>query len=296
MYTVKKIESNGLSYLEVESANNLSKAKICLSRGTAIEVLKLKGETLIKDLAPLEYASTYASSLLFPFANRIKDGKYTYKGEEFTFDCNESNLNNALHGLLHDKTFNVIKEDVSKTKAVVVLSYTEENPVKGFPYLYTINVIYTITENSLDLEFEVKNNDSKSFPFTLGWHPYFLSKDLSKSSLEFSSSKTVAFDDRMITKNVIDGEVLMPFEIKNQELDNCYALQNGTVVFDTPNYKMEIKSTAKENFFQMYTPPVANTIALEPVTGISDSFNNMMGLQELEPGDTNKIVWSVGLQ
>ncbi|MGY5351999.1 aldose epimerase family protein [Wenyingzhuangia sp. IMCC45533] len=295
MYTVKKSQSNGLSYLEVASSNGISVAKICLNRGAALEALKLKGETLIKDLAPLTYENTYASSILFPFANRIKDGKYNYKGQEFQLECNEGNLNNALHGLLHHKNFELISEELTANQAEVTLSYTETELAHGFPYLYSVQVKYTLTANSLDLEFGVKNEDDKSFPFTLGWHPYFLSGDLSKSSLEFESTKTVAFDERMITKNVIEGEVAMPFEIKDQELDNCYALQSGTVMFNTPNYKMEINSTAKENFFQMYTPPVANTIALEPVTGISDSFNNQMGLQELEPNATEKIVWTVKL-
>ncbi len=296
MYTVKEIESNGLSYLQVESANKLSEVKICLNRGAAIEELRLKGETLIKDLAPLEYKNTYASSLLFPFANRIKDGKYKYKGKEFQFECNEENLNNALHGLLHHQTFELINKEISDEKVALTLSYTEKTRTKGFPYTYTVEVTYTLTSNSLDLNFVVKNNDTQAFPFTLGWHPYFLSADLSKSSLNFKSTKTIAFDERMITKKVIDREVTMPFYIENKELDNCYALENGTVIFDTPKYKMEINSTAKENFFQMYTPPIANTIALEPVTGISDSFNNQMGLQELQPGATHQITWSVQLQ
>ncbi len=296
MYTVKKTQLNGLNYIDIIDANNVSSAKICLDRGAALETLKLKSETLIKDLHPLAYENTYASSILFPFANRIKDGKYSFKGTDFQFECNEGNLNNALHGLLHHKTFELVDEVIAEDSVSIVLSYVEKELATGFPYLYTINLKYIITNNSIDLVFEVVNNDNKSFPFTLGWHPYFLSGDLSKSSLIFESSKTVEFDDRMITKNVVEGEVVMPFEIKNQELDNCYALESGKIIFDTPNYKMTINSSAKENFFQMYTPPVDNTIALEPVTGISDSFNNQMGLQELKAGEQHEVTWSIKLE
>lgn len=295
MYTINKTQSNGLNYIEIVSKNKVSVARICLDRGAALEALTLDSKVVIENLAPLEYKDTYASSILFPFANRIKDGKYAYKNQEFTFDCNEGGLNNALHGLVYNKTFSVISSDATENGAVVILKYTETEKLNAFPYLYTLLVTFTLTDKGLVLELGVENNDISSFPFTLGWHPYFVCQDLSKSSLNFSSSKTVQFDERMITKEVVDGKVAMPFEIKDQQLDNCYALDNGTVVFDTPTYKMNIESSADENYFQMYTPPRANTIALEPVTGISDSFNNKMGLKELEAGDNYSLNWKITL-
>ncbi|NIJ43712.1 aldose 1-epimerase [Wenyingzhuangia heitensis] len=295
MYTVNQLQSQGLDYVELANASATAKAKICLNRGGALESLVLKSETIIEDLSPLEYKNTYASSVLFPFANRIKDGKYAYNNQEFQLDCNEGNLNNALHGLIYNKTFSVVNSDVTENGATVTLKYVEREKAVGFPYLYTIALKFTLTEANLVLEIEIENNDVSSFPFTLGWHPYFVCKDLSKSSLEFLSSKTVAFDDRMITSDVVAGKVEMPFEIKEQQLDNCYALDSGTVVFNTPSYKMTIESSAKENYFQMYTPPRANTIALEPVTGISDSFNNKLGLEELQAGASHSVNWSIAI-
>lgn len=296
VYTINKTQANGLSYLEIESPNSISKAKICLDRGAALESLSLKSKNIIADLAPLEYKNTYASSILFPFANRIKDGKYIYKNQEFQFDCNEGNLNNALHGLVYNKTFELVGSDASEHGATVVLKYHETEKAAGFPYLYTLTLTFTLREADFMLDISVENNDTNDFPYTLGWHPYFVCEDLSKSSLNFDSSKTVQFDDRMITKEVVSGDVTMPFEIKHQQLDNCYALNNGKVIFNTPGYKMTLESSAEENYFQMYTPPVANTIALEPVTGISDSFNNKLGLLELKAGTKNEVNWKITLE
>lgn len=295
MYTVKKSQSNGLNYIEIGNSDATSNAKICLDRGGALESLVLKAETIIEDLSPLEYSSTYASSVLFPFANRIKDGKYSYNNQEFQLECNEGNLNNALHGLIYNKTFELVSSDASENGATATLKYVETSKTAGFPYLYTILLRFTLTAANFNLEIGVENNDVTAFPFTLGWHPYFVCQDLSKSSLEFSSAKTVEFDERMITRGIIEGKVAMPFEIKEQQLDNCYALDHGTVVFNTPSYKMTIASSAKENYFQMYTPPRANTIALEPVTGISDSFNNKLGLEELQAGDSHSVTWSIAI-
>lgn len=294
MYTIDKIEKAGLSYVVVKGEKAF--AEICLDRGAALETLILNSETIIENLNPLEYKDTYASSILFPFANRIKDGKYTYGGKDYQFDCNETGLNNALHGLVFDKTFAIEEADRDENGASLTLKYKEHEKNIGFPYLYTVFLKFVITDANLTLQIEIENNDVVNFPYTLGWHPYFVCQDLSKSTLEFSSSKTVIFSDRMITTDVVDSEVVMPFEIKNKQLDNCYALNEGTVVFNTPSYKMTINSDADENYFQMYTPPRANTIALEPVTGISDSFNNQHGLKELQAGMSCSVVWELHIE
>ncbi len=294
MYTINTSENNNLHYVVLKGKT--AEAKICLSRGSALESLMLNNKTLIEDLEPLTYQDTYASSILFPFANRIKDGAYTYNEQKFELDCNETGNNNALHGLVYNKLFSVESSDVSEQGATVVLKYTETQKAKGFPYMYTVVLTYTLRDTDFSLNVTIENNDTQSFPYTLGWHPYFVCDNLAKSSLSFNSSKTYQFDDRMITKGEDLAKVAMPFEIKNQQLDNCYALNDGEIVFDTPGYKMKLTSSAEENYFQMYTPPRANTIALEPVTGISDSFNNKIGLQTLDAGMTADVNWHIELQ
>ncbi|MDO3694176.1 aldose 1-epimerase [Wenyingzhuangia sp. chi5] len=296
MYKINKLQENGLNYIEIVGNDHISSAKICLDRGGALETLTLNNQPVIVDLHPLEYKNTYASSILFPFANRIKDGKYTYKGVDYKFDCNEANNNNALHGLVYNKSFVVVDSEISDEDASVTMVYTASTRNKAFPYLYTIALKFTLTANSVDLNVEVDNNDINSFPFTIGWHPYFLSDDLYNSTINLSTIKTIEFDERMITKNVIEEKATMPIEIKDQQLDNCYALGDSKVMFNTPKYKMTIDASGDENFFQMYTPPKKNVIALEPVTGISDSFNNKLGLKELKAADKYEINWTVTVE
>jgi aldose 1-epimerase len=39
-----------------------------------------------------------------------------------------------------------------------------------------------------------------------------------------------------------------------------------------------------------------NAIAIEPMTGVSDSFNNKIGLKELSPGQCYEIEWQVNIK
>ena len=43
----------------------------------------------------------------------------------------------------------------------------------------------------------------------------------------------------------------------------------------------------------MYTPPGFSIIAIEPMTGISNSFNNKIGLQVLQPSESYSLSWNV---
>jgi aldose 1-epimerase len=272
-----------------------SSAKIVLNQGASLQELILGNNKVIENLGSLEYKDSYASAILFPFASRIKDGEYLFNNEQFQLEINEPKRNNAIHGLIYNKTFEIIEKSTTDKDATLVLAYCENEIVKGFPYTYKIEVTYVLSEENLKLKASFTNTSQKAFPFTYGWHPYFYSEDLSKSSMQFKSNKKVLFDDRMITKEIINTTIDEVFSIENKELDDCFRLDSNTIQFITPSYNLEIVSTTENGFLQVYTPPTKNHIAIEPVSGISDSFNNKTGLKELEPGKTYHTIWELQL-
>ncbi|WP_298551466.1 aldose 1-epimerase [uncultured Algibacter sp.] len=295
MYIIKhtNLPSEDQNYIEIQNIKEASYAKIYLNLGGSLQELVCENQTIIKDLSPLSYRDTYASSILFPFANRIKDGKYKFKGKTFQFDINEKKLNNAIHGLVYNKTFEVVDKKATETYASIKLEYQEENMSNGFPFKYAVYLEYVLTKNTLDLNIEIKNTDLKTFPFTIGWHPYFLSKNLCESSIIFDSNKKLKLDHRNITDAVISNKEVKGFVVDNKSLDDCFILDSNSVLFKTPNYSLILKSSEKDSFLQLYTPPLENTMAIEPTTGVSDSFNNGIGLKELQPSDVYSVKWSL---
>lgn len=293
MYTINhKKEAN---ILEVKNSDNSVFGKIYLDQGASLQELTLGGNAIIKDLTPLTYDSTFASSILFPFANRIKDGIYSFNNEEFQLEKNQEEEQNALHGAVYNKTFKVIEKEVSEETAKITLEYTELNKTTGFPYTYSIQVTYIFNNDTLSLQLKVKNTDAKTFPFTMGWHPYFISDNLSKSTLSFNSDKKLIIGGRNITTGVEDIEPNVILDIEDKQLDDCWVLNSDKVQFNTPKYQLIFSSSVKDNFLQTYTPPRLNTIAIEPTTGVSDSFNNKIGLQTLEPNKEYSITWKINI-
>ncbi len=297
MYQIKQTIDlkNNINFIEIEDSNKATYAKIYLNLGGSLQELMLLNQQLIKDLHPLTYQNTYASAILFPFANRIADGSYVYESKTYQLEINQKEENNALHGLIYNKTFELISQKTTPEKAEVLLSYEEFEQFEGFPFTYAIDLKYILTKNSLDVIVSVKNTDTKTFPFTIGWHPYFNSQNLFNSAVHFKSCKKFIFDKRNITQGIEEIAIDRTIFIENKTLDDCYDLDSNEIGFETPVYSFVLKSSEKESFLQLYTPPHPNTIAIEPTTGISNSFNNGEGLKTLKPNDSYQIHWNLKL-
>ncbi|MDP2069008.1 MAG: aldose 1-epimerase [Lutibacter sp.] len=297
MYQIKQTIDlkNNINFIEIEDSNKATYAKIHLNLGGSLQELMLLNHHLIKDLHPLTYQNTYASAILFPFANRIADGSYVYDNKTYQLEINQKEENNALHGLIYNKTFELISQKTTPEKAEVLLSYEEFEQFEGFPFTYAIDLKYILTKNSLDVIVSIKNTDTKTFPFTIGWHPYFISQNLFKSAVHFKSRKKFIFDKRNITQGIEEIAIDRTIFIENKTLDDCFDLDSNEISFETPVYSFALKSSEKDSFLQLYTPPHPNTIAIEPTTGISNSFNNGEGLKTLNPNDSYQIQWNLKL-
>ena len=296
MYILEELKIQGLNYLELTSSDGASKAKISLNQGGRLSHLVFEDIQVLADFNASTYENNYASSILFPFVNRIKDGKYTFNNSKYQLSCNEGDKNNALHGLVYNKTFVCTKKILTLNYASVTLKYKDFGRHLGFPFKFDIELTYTLNKKGIILSVKIDNKDKKNFPFSIGWHPYFYSKNLDNSTLNFSSNKKYVFDNQQIISGTTDLNIEMPFQLKAVTLDDCYPLKTNEIDFSTPEYSFNIGSTSKENFLQLYTPEVHNVIAIEPMTGAADNFNNKIGLQTLQPNETYNMKWLIAIE
>lgn len=293
MFIVDELKEKEQRFLDLKNAVNSTSARISLDEGGSIEGLKFDNEYVIKLQPNFKYKDSYASSILFPFANRIEKGQYSFKEKEYQLACNESGKN-ALHGLVHNKQFQLIEKIENINFSSVTICFEEILEREGFPFNYKINIKYILSKNEIKIVVKIENTGTNSFPFTLGWHPYFVSKDLYHSSLSFKSNKKIEFDKNLITKGIIKASAEeLKIKIQNKQLDDCFILNSNTIKFITPTYQIQIATDQIENYLQIYTPKNSSIIAIEPMTGISNSFNNKIGLQTLEPHNKYELKWTV---
>lgn len=296
MFTIKKIHHKNNKVIEILDSISGTKAKIQLSYGASLNELKIRNIKVITNLYPLDYKKTYPSSILFPFANRINDGQFNFNGSNYNLQCNEKQLNNAIHGLVYNKAFLVDELKKFENHAEIKLYYEELNPPTGYPFKFRVELTYKLTNEFLSLKINVINLDDKKLPFTVGWHPYFKSVDLDKSKIQFDCIKKIKCNKNNIALGFEPFNSKMPLSLRKRRFDDAFVLENPDVKFFTPEYDLVLKSSEKESFLQLYTPMNTNAIAIEPMTGVSDSFNNKIGLKKLSSGQSYSIEWQVSIK
>jgi len=82
------------------------------------------------------------------------------------------------------------------------------------------------------------------------------------------------------------------FAIGELSFDDGYTLHEPYCALETPDYNLTLDfDTGSEPFLQIYTPEHRNSIALEPMTCVTDALNNGIGLEALDPRQTWE--WSI---
>ncbi|MFV0248450.1 MAG: aldose 1-epimerase [Tenacibaculum sp.] len=291
MYIVNKVFNKNDEFLEIKSPCAKTQGRIYLKAGASLQALILNRMPIIKEIDNHSIEKPYASAVLFPFIGRVKNQSFTFKDKLYQNSDTNAKL---LHGFLFDKEFSFIEQQITAKFASIVLKREGISFVQGLAYNYAAQIHYTFTLNYVTLNFTIKNLGSSSFPFSVGWHPYFASSNLYNSSLVFESNQKIDFDSEMIPKSTINHKQNKGFQIKNSKFDDCYIIKNSSIQFKTPNYSICIKSSCKNSFLQVYTPPNHNKlIAVELLTGVPNNFNNNIGLQFLEPKQQYTVTWSI---
>jgi aldose 1-epimerase len=285
-------------------------------RGACLLSLKFSGKEVLdgyqtpEELEALDWGK---SIVLFPFPNRLRDGKYTHDGKTYQFDCNNPETGNAIHGFGSETTMKLEKVGTYADWAYLHCTFEHDgitNPLhKAYPFRFSFQISFVFKRSTLGINMSITNRENDPIPVGLGWHPYFkTSENIGDVFLQLPKSQRISIDSRMLPT----GEKL-PFwdfqkleKIGDKNFDTAFFLtdpdeNNSAKValiaenFGKLTYWQEM-GTAKWNFLQVFTPPNRQSIALEPMTCNVDAFNNGDGLVLLPPDQTLGGIFGVGFE
>src|SRR5438093_1197603 len=115
--------------------------------------------------------------VLFPFPNRIRDGRFTWDGREYQLPINGPNGKHAIHGFACRRKWRVLDSGDSAAKAWVTAQFQGSidapETLAYWPADYHITLTIELELNRLTFAARMDNPDSKPLPFGLGYHPYF---------------------------------------------------------------------------------------------------------------------------
>ncbi len=231
---------------------------------------------------------SYAGAQLFPYVNRIKDANYVFNNKSYHLAANEKSLNNALHGLIFDKGFEMVLFD--EDNGIIKMRYIYDHDHAGYPYKAIIENSFILNNNSLTIISTIENKSKQTIPVGHGWHPYFdLDSKIDEAYLYISASKYFLVDEQLIPTGELKhfDKFARLSQIAKTELDYCFPINTNSSLLAQlfyPKKDLTISLLAEGYpYLQVYTPSDRKSIAIEAQTSAPNAFNNGLGLIRLEP-------------
>ena len=277
--------------------------------GAALMALTLSGNKVIERVAPGR-PELYAGVVMAPWSGRIEGGKWIdAEGAQRLFDVNEPARNNALHGLVYDKEFEVKKSTASSVELVI-----EITPTNGYPHALRLAVSYELEDGELYASFAVKNLSNTKAVFGIGFHPYFSTAWADAPlELQVGAESVLELNENMIAtgkakvsdanKDLRAGKALSEVKLDDDFTDLEFVHGIATTKLVTASGAgLEVWQEDAFKHTVIYTPEEFPTqsgsikaIAIEPCSSAVNAFNSKQDLIALAPGETRSGSWGIRL-
>lgn len=268
--------------------------------GACVLQLQLRGESILDGYQTPEEMriNRWAkNTVLYPFPNRMRDGRYEWDGNYYFFPINDGATHTALHGFGMDKPMRVEAVQCEENEAHITCVYSPVIIHQAYPFRFTYAITFSIyVPDRFEVSIHFTNNMAIAIPVGLGWHPYYrLSANTDRLELQLPPCELVGIDQQMIPtgKRYAFDDYARLKSIGADILDNCFALlsagEKAEVTLSGEKGRLHYwqeTGPGKFNFMQIFTPPHRQSLAIEPMTCNIDAFNNKDGLIVAEAGST----------
>jgi aldose 1-epimerase len=301
-YSVKSETRGGVEIYSLSEADQ-AQAEVAPGLGNNCFMFRVQ-EPVLEPVAFEEFRqrpTSYGIPILFPFPNRIRDGKFSFRGQRYAVDP-------PRHGFVRDKSWTVVGTGSSEQDGAWITSSLDaaqyaEKILKQFPFPFQIEVTYRLKNSRLEMETRVKNTGRQEMPLGFGIHPYFRLPE--KGAVTVPANKRWELADSLPTGNQLDVkedyDLRRAKDLNGLTLDDIFSDvkpdSDGLVRCVLDDQQKGIKTfvefdAAQFPYVVVYTPPAPRrAICIEPNTCPTDAFN----LQEkgvasnviaLGPGET----------
>lgn len=244
------------------------------------------------------------SPVLFPTVGALKDDKFIFEGETYEM---------PRHGFARRKFFDV--KNSSENEVVFELNSDEET-LKFYPFDFSLEIKYTLTENKLTVSYNVKNTSERELYFSLGAHPGFAID--TKNGLKYDDyAITFSDDEKLEIHPLIDNLISKKTEtinLENKTLPLSYELfsKDALVMTNMKSKELILKNNQNNHkviftfsnfpYFGIWAAKNADFVCLEPWHGIADiedhnqELTQKFGILKLERNKEWKGDWAVEIE
>lgn len=225
---------------------------------------------------------------LVPFSNRIRDGKFRFRGLAVELPPNVAGQAHVEHGHGWQSAWSV----QALTANAATLGMTR--PAGTWPFAYSARQDINLEPTSLTIALTVRNEGRQAMPVGMGLHPYFPRSPA--TTLTASVHRMWATDSEVLPTELVALPAACAFhrgvDIDAVDLDNTFTGWRGQATITWPDRRASLTMTASAplSFLVVYAPPGEDYFCAEPVSNCTDAFNlaasgrDDTGMTVLEPG------------
>jgi aldose 1-epimerase len=265
--------------------------------------------------------------ILFPFPNRIRDGRFTWNGKAYSIPP-EPPHKDAIHGFVCQRAWEVIDHHDDADSAVVEAQFQGSVQAPETKHLwpadYIIRAAWKLSQTALELQLTVRNPDRVVLPFGAGTHPYFRLAESDK--VQVFATKYWELAEMLPTGKVLPVnsrlDLTQPRPLRDLQLDDVLTdirpptadtglppsanAANRLRLFGqwkVPGVGARLRAAPVFREAVVFTPGNRQAFCLEPYTCTTDAINLQQrgidaGLLTLDPGQEwkAKIVAEAGVE
>ena len=232
-----------------------------------------------------------ASFPLVPYVNRIRDGRFQFRGRDVHLQPNMAGDPSPLHGQGWLGPWQVEKHDAGE------LTISFHHAAGEWPWEYRAEQQFTLDETGLTLGLDCRNLSDEAMPCGLGQHPYFTCGPDTRLGTMVTHAWTIDEHVLPVDKVPASGRFdLADRAVCGQDLDHGFGGWGGAARMSDPAWPFEIlMSSSDARFFQLYSPASGGIFVAEPVSHANAALNAPedewpeLGMRVLEPGEAMSL-------
>lgn len=254
--------------------------------GGAIRALSFEGVPVLRSV-PSDVKSSGDTGCfpLIPYANRIRNGAFSFGGRDVRLPMTFPGHPHSLHGHGWVVGWTVVRQTASE----LLLAY--DHAPDSWPWPYRGEQRFGLDENGLSVTLTVVNTGAEPMPASLGLHPWF--PRTPGTILTADVDAVWLADDTMMPTKLVAGthffDLAKGAVLKDAPfVDNCYTGWKGSAMIDQPDLGLKVVLRADCPFLHVYAPVGSDFVCAEPVSAMPDAFNrpNVVGngARVVQPG------------
>jgi aldose 1-epimerase len=246
----------------------------------------------------------WPGAVLVPWPNRVRHGRWSWRGRELQLDLHSVDQPHAMHGLVAWQPWSVVAE---RADAVTVGTTVEPRP--GYPFRLAVAVDYALTPERLTVTQRVRNVGSAAAPVGVGVHPYLHvgpeeDGGIGDAELTVPARTALETDGGLPTgvRHPFDGDVgRIGDRAFDTPLTDLERDDGGWARLRLRGPRGELELAADESWpwLQVYTGDGMpegrrrRSLAVEPMTCPPNALADGVDLLVLEPGDESSGAWTL---